>query len=58
MNEKLTKLRRDLHRDLHRELTEGLGRDILKGVRGLLVKNPRTSRRPTRWTNGHGSTKR
>ena len=36
MNEKLTKLRRDLYR----ELTEGLGREVLKGVRWLLVKNP------------------
>ena len=36
MNEKLTILRRDLYR----ELTDGLRRDVLKGVRWLLLKNP------------------
>ena len=36
MNEKLTILRRDLYR----ELTDGLHRDVLKGVRWLLLKNP------------------
>lgn len=35
-NEKLTALRRDLHR----EATEGLGKDVLKGIRWLLLKNP------------------
>ena len=36
MNEKLTALRRDLHR----ELTDHLQRDVLKGLRWLLLKNP------------------
>ena len=36
MNDKLTILRRDLHR----ELKESLGRDVLKGIRWLLLKNP------------------
>lgn len=36
MNEKLTTLRRDLYR----ELTTGLHRDVLKGIRWLLLKNP------------------
>ena len=36
MNEKLTILRRDLYR----ELTDGMGRDVLKGIRWLLLKNP------------------
>lgn len=36
MNEKLTSLRRDLHR----EATDLLGRDVLKGTRWLLLKNP------------------
>lgn len=36
MNEKLTILRRDLHR----ELTGNLHRDVLKGIRWLLLKNP------------------
>ena len=36
MNEKLTALRRDLHR----ELTDQLQRDVLKGIRWLLLKNP------------------
>jgi transposase len=35
-NEKLTALRRDLYR----EATEGLGKDVLKGIRWLLLKNP------------------
>jgi transposase len=35
-NEKLTALRRDLHR----EAVEGLGKDVLKGIRWLLLKNP------------------
>lgn len=35
-NEKLT----DLRRDLHREATDGLGKNILKGTRWLLLKNP------------------
>ena len=36
MNEKLTRLRRDLYR----EATEQLGKDVLKGTRWLLLKNP------------------
>ena len=36
MNEKLTALRRDLYR----ELTDQLHRDVLKGIRWLLLKNP------------------
>ena len=36
MNDKLTKLRRDLYR----EQKEGLGHDVLKGIRWLLLKNP------------------
>ncbi len=36
MNEKLTALRRDLHR----EACEQLGKDVLKGTRWLLLKNP------------------
>jgi transposase len=36
MNEKLTMLRRDLFR----EATEQLGKDVLKGIRWLLLKNP------------------
>lgn len=36
MNEKLTILRRDLYR----ELKEDLGRNVLKGIRWLLLKNP------------------
>ena len=36
MNEKLTTLRRDLYR----EATEQLGKDVLKGTRWLLLKNP------------------
>jgi transposase len=36
MNEKLTILRRDLHR----ELTDSMHRDVLKGIRWLLLKNP------------------
>ena len=36
MNEKLTALRRDLHR----EATELLDKDVLKGTRWLLLKNP------------------
>jgi transposase len=36
MNEKLTALRRQIYR----EATEGLGKDVLKGVRWLLLKNP------------------
>lgn len=36
MNEKLTALRRDLHR----EATDLLGRNVLKGTRWLLLKNP------------------
>jgi transposase len=36
MNDKLTALRRDLYR----ELKEGLHRDVLKGIRYLLLKNP------------------
>jgi transposase len=36
MNEKLTTLRRDLHR----EATELLDKDVLKGTRWLLLKNP------------------
>ena len=40
MNEKLTILRRDLYR----ELKEGLGRDVLKGVRWLLLRNPENLR--------------
>ena len=36
MNEKLTALRRDLYR----ELTDGLHREVLKGIRWLLLKNP------------------
>jgi transposase len=36
MNEKLTTLRRELYR----ELTDRLHRDVLKGVRWLLLKNP------------------
>ena len=36
MNEKLTALRRDLHR----ELTDQLQRDVLKGLRWRLLKNP------------------
>jgi transposase len=36
MNEKLTTLRRDLFR----EATEQLGKDVLKGTRWLLLKNP------------------
>jgi transposase len=36
LNEKLTELRRQLHR----EATEGLGKDVLKGIRWLLLKNP------------------
>ena len=35
-NEKLTELRRDLYR----EATEGLHKDVLKGIRWLLLKNP------------------
>lgn len=35
-NEKLTALRRDLYR----EAAEGLGKDVLKGIRWLLLKNP------------------
>jgi transposase len=35
-NEKLTGLRRDLYR----EATEGLDKDVLKGIRWLLLKNP------------------
>ena len=35
-NEKLTELRRQLHR----EAVEGLHRDVLKGIRYLLLKNP------------------
>lgn len=35
-NEKLT----DLRRELHREATDVLQRDVLKGVRWLLLKNP------------------
>ena len=35
MNEKLTKLRRDLYR----ELKDGLGKNVLKGLRWLLLKN-------------------
>lgn len=35
-NEKLTELRRQLHR----EAVEGLHRDVLKGIRWLLLKNP------------------
>lgn len=35
-NEKLS----DLRRDLHREATDGLGKNILKGTRWLLLKNP------------------
>jgi transposase len=35
-NEKLTELRRDLHR----EATDELGKNILKGTRWLLLKNP------------------
>lgn len=35
-NEKLTNLRRQLYR----EAVEGLGKDVLKGVRWLLLKNP------------------
>ena len=35
-NEKLTALRRDLQR----EATEGLGKEVLKGIRWLLLKNP------------------
>ena len=34
-NEKLT----DLRRDLYREATQGLGKDVLKGIRWLLLKN-------------------
>ena len=36
MNEKLTALRRDLYR----ELKDHLHRDVLKGIRWLLLKNP------------------
>ena len=36
MNEKLTMLRRQLYN----ELKNGMGRDVLKGVRWLLLKNP------------------
>ena len=36
MNEKLTILRRDLHR----ELTGNMHREVLKGIRWLLLKNP------------------
>ena len=36
MNEKLTALRRQLYR----EAVEGLGKDVLKGIRWLLLKNP------------------
>jgi transposase len=36
MNEKLTELRRDLHR----EATHLLGKNVLKGMRWLLLKNP------------------
>ena len=36
MNEKLTALRRDLYR----ELKDQLHRDVLKGIRWLLLKNP------------------
>jgi len=36
LNEKLTELRRDLHR----ETTDELGKNILKGTRWLLLKNP------------------
>jgi transposase len=36
MNEKLTALRRDLYR----EASEQLGKDVLKGTRWLLLKNP------------------
>jgi transposase len=36
MNEKLTMLRRQMYN----ELKDGLGRDVLKGVRWLLLKNP------------------
>ena len=35
-NEKLT----DLRRDLHRQAVEGLHKDVLKGIRWLLLKNP------------------
>jgi transposase len=35
-NDKLTALRRDLYR----EAVEGLGKDVLKGIRWLLLKNP------------------
>jgi len=38
MNEKLTKLRRELYRELYREAKEGLRRDVLKGTRWLLLK--------------------
>ena len=40
MNQKLTKLRRDLYRDLYHELTDKLQKDVLKGTRHLLLKNP------------------
>jgi transposase len=36
MNEKLTILRRDLYR----ELKGSMHRDVLKGIRRLLLKNP------------------
>ena len=36
MNEKLTALRRELYR----ELKDNLKRDVLKGIRYLLLKNP------------------
>jgi transposase len=35
-NEKLS----DLRRDLHRQAVEGLHKDVLKGIRWLLLKNP------------------
>lgn len=35
-NEKLTQLRRELYR----EAVDGLGKDVLKGIRWLLLKNP------------------
>jgi transposase len=40
MNEKLTELRRDLYR----EATEDLKKDVLKGTRWLLLKNPENLR--------------
>jgi len=47
LNEKLTELRRQLYR----EATDGLQKDVLKGVRWLLLKNPENldEKRNERW---------